>query len=324
LIAQYLEKFVKLRVDAAHQWPTETTNRAPHKPFLLLSIVDLFAQGNIRSNRLELCTELIDLFNEYWTLVMPTGTRGSVALPFFHMKSEGFWHLAPLPGKEHILSSTRQMRSILQLNETVSFVSLDEDLYQLLCVAEQRALLRTALIETYFAPDIQAIVAEQGSVNVEAFHYSKALLERRRQDLIKEGSDESANYLPKVRDQGFRRAIVSAYEHRCALCGIRMRTPEGYTVVDAAHIIPWSVSQDDDPRNGIALCRLCHWSFDTGLVTVSEKYNVLTSALLNVDENMPGHLITMNGRAIVGPIEASLWPAIDALNWHRKNIFRKK
>ncbi|MCB8986015.1 MAG: HNH endonuclease [Ardenticatenaceae bacterium] len=26
----------------------------------------------------------------------------------------------------------------------------------------------------------------------------------------------------------------------------------------AAHIIPWSESHNDDPRNGLALCHLCH------------------------------------------------------------------
>jgi len=51
---------------------------------------------------------------------------------------------------------------------------------------------------------------------------------------------------------------VSLYNHRCALCGIRMLTPDGHTVVEAAHIIPWRQSRDDKPTNGMALCRLCH------------------------------------------------------------------
>ena len=72
-----------------------------------------------------------------------------------------------------------------------------------------------------------------------------------------------------MRDQGFRRAVVTAYTHRCAFCGIRMRTIDGHTAVDAAHIIPWSLSHNDDPRNGLALCKLCHWSFDEGLLGVS-------------------------------------------------------
>ena len=33
-----------------------------------------------------------------------------------------------------------------------------------------------------------------------------------------------------------------------------MLTLEGHTVVDAAHIKPWSASHNDCPTNGMALC----------------------------------------------------------------------
>ena len=84
-----------------------------------------------------------------------------------------------------------------------------------------------------------------------------------------------------MRDQGFRRVIVRAYEHRCALCGLCILTPDGHTAIDAAHIIPWSLSHDDAPRNGMALCRLCHWTFDKGLLTVSARYHVVASPQLS-------------------------------------------
>ena len=54
-------------------------------------------------------------------------------------------------------------------------------------------------------------------------------------------------------------------------------TPEGHTVVEAAHIRPWSDSYDDRPTNGLALCKLCHWSFDEGLMGVGRCYEVLCS-----------------------------------------------
>jgi putative restriction endonuclease len=60
--------------------------------------------------------------------------------------------------------------------------------------------------------------------------------------------------------------VTLAYDHRCALFDIRILTPEGHTAADAAHIVPWSASQNDDPGNGMALCRLCHWTFDEGLL----------------------------------------------------------
>jgi putative restriction endonuclease len=284
--------------------------------------MDLFAQGTITSNLIEPNPDLGELFTLYWARVMPPDQRGNLALPFFHLRSEGFWHLIPRQGKEPILAAARQIRSVSQLRDTVLGAQLDEELYEELCVEESRNLLRTVLIETYFAPEVQPALVEQGVINLEAFRYSQRLLEHARAQQITERLPEEEIYRPAARNQGFRRAVITAYNHRCALCGIRMLTPDGHTAVDAAHIIPWSVNQNDDPRNGMALCRLCHWTFDEGLVSVSPEYRVIISSLLTTADNVPGHLLTLTDRAIIGPVEQSLWPDLDALSWHRRNVFR--
>ncbi|WP_200797117.1 HNH endonuclease [Rubritalea squalenifaciens] len=51
-----------------------------------------------------------------------------------------------------------------------------------------------------------------------------------------------------------------------APCGLRIRLPGGHTVVDTAHIIPFAESQDDHPRNGIALCKNHHRAMDRSLI----------------------------------------------------------
>ncbi|HEY0427995.1 MAG TPA: hypothetical protein VGC76_09450, partial [Pyrinomonadaceae bacterium] len=38
----------------------------------------------------------------------------------------------------------------------------------------------------------------------------------------------------------FRLAIVKTYTHRCTCCGIKILTADGHTIVEAAHIIPFS------------------------------------------------------------------------------------
>jgi len=35
-------------------------------------------------------------------------------------------------------------------------------------------------------------------------------------------------------------------------------------------LIPWSRSKNDDIRNGMALCKLCHWAFDEGMMGVRQ------------------------------------------------------
>jgi putative restriction endonuclease len=99
---------------------------------------------------------------------------------------------------------------------------------------------------------------------------------------------------------------------------------EGHTVVAAAHIIPWSVSHNDDPRNGMALCRVCHWCFDEGLVGITARYILILSTQLTTDSNRPGYIPTLSGRIIIGPSEETLWPYPDSLNWHHQHVFNKK
>ncbi|MDD2318582.1 MAG: HNH endonuclease [Geobacteraceae bacterium] len=71
-------------------------------------------------------------------------------------------------------------------------------------------------------------------------------------------------------------------------------------------MIPWSRSKNDDIRNGMALCKLCHWAFDEGMMGVSGNYEVITSLQIAADPNVPGFLLTLTGRAIIGPQEREL------------------
>jgi len=65
-LAEYLAKFSCLRTyKDRKKWSALTTYQAPHKPFLLLSIMDLIAQGSITENFIEPSFELLDTFNTY-------------------------------------------------------------------------------------------------------------------------------------------------------------------------------------------------------------------------------------------------------------------
>ena len=74
----------------------------------------------------------------------------------------------------------------------------------------------------------------------------------------------------------------------------------------------------------MALCRLCHWTFDEGLVGVSPRYAVLTSPQLTARHNVSGHLLALAGRGIICPAEKPLWPDREALRWHRRHVFRRR
>jgi len=318
-LSEYIRQFSTLRTDRSANWTSATQGQAPHKPFLLLSVLDLFAEGRILTNLIEITPELGELFADYWDIVLPN-RRGDLALPFFHMRSSIFWQLVPQPGQEGALAAANRGYSLGQLQRMLLGAKLDDDLFSLLQFQESRDALRTTLIQTYFAPEFHMTLFEQGKLNLQAYLYSQKLVEQARQ-AAKEKPTGDQEYKPNVRDQGFRKAVVRIYEHRCAFCGVRMLTSAGHTAVEAAHIIPWRISQNDNVHNGMALCRLCHWTFDEGMVGVSTKYQVLLSKELRVTKNLPGHLLTVENRQILGPVEDNLWPDLDALKWHRKHVF---
>lgn len=69
---EYARRFAGLRTDKSRaRWTEITGNRAPHKPLLMLSVLDLFEQGAVESNLIELTPELGEAFNRYWMRVLP-------------------------------------------------------------------------------------------------------------------------------------------------------------------------------------------------------------------------------------------------------------
>ena len=253
---------------------------------------------------------------------MPPERRGNLAMPFFHLRADGFWHLVAKPSKESALAALKTMTSMAQVRDLLLGARLDEALFVTLHDAATRDLLRAVLVDTYFAPELHPLLLAQSATNVEAFAYARTLINAARANRPVQETADDAPYTP-VRDQGFRRAVVTAYDHRCAFCGIRMFTGDGHTVVEAAHIIPWAIAHNDDPRNGLALCRLCHWAFDEGLLGVTGRYTLLAARQLSLEPNLPGHLAPLQGRGIFLPGEAVLYPDTAALAWHRSVAMRE-
>jgi predicted restriction endonuclease len=90
-LGHYVGKFTHLRRDSVKGWPKTTRGKSPYKPLLLLAILDEFDQGQITHNLIELTSDLGNLFDLYCAVVLP-GAIGNIAMPFFHMQGEGFWH----------------------------------------------------------------------------------------------------------------------------------------------------------------------------------------------------------------------------------------
>jgi len=126
-----------------------------------------------------------------------------------------------------------------------------------------------------------------------------------------------------VRDAAFRRIVVSAYEYRCAFCELQVLNSLNQHIVDGAHIKPFSQFRDDRFDNGLSLCKNHHWAFDRGWFTVDDDYRIVVSNDLR--EKSP-HAQTMrdfHGQNIGLPAQQSYLPRIEALRWHRENVFNR-
>ena len=322
---EYLARFARLHTDRNRtRWSAETGHRAPHKPFLLLAVTDLLANGKLTANFIQFTPELRDAFDLYWTRFFGSDRpRGNPVLPFFHLKSDGFWHLLPVPSNEVALIQHREISSIAQLQLLVLGAASDPALYSALCSPIDRAQLRGVLLETYFTPDVRSRLLDATKLVDDTLQYGQKLLGRVRERFALEAPTADQQYRVEARSVTFRRIVVEAYSHACALCGVRLLTPEGRTAVVAAHIVPWRVTHNDDPRNGLALCGLHHWTFDEGMVAVTPSYTVKVSPAVSDDE---GSLVLreLAGNDLRLPPDPNLAPAIDALAWHTDHVFRPR
>jgi hypothetical protein len=133
-----------------------------------------------------------------------------------------------------------------------------------------------------------------------------------------------------LRRRGFRQAVVEAYECKCAICGLKIQSPDAPSwEVEAAHIVPNRSFGRDDVCNGLALCHLHHWAFDVGWFTLSDNYAVQVSSKVRDLPSDFGKIYDYEFFRMVAGKNASIHlPNIDAIcphqnaiRWHRQNIF---
>jgi putative restriction endonuclease len=116
---------------------------------------------------------------------------------------------------------------------------------------------------------------------------------------------------------------VAAYNYTCALTGYRLTTITAGSIVDGAHIHQFADSRNNDPRNGLALCKNAHWLFDQGLWSITDDYRVVV-ATGKYAEDSPDQksLMQYHGELIRLPKNNELWPNPVYLTWHRKKKFQ--
>lgn len=265
---------------------------------MLLAVADLVEEGVIRENRIAWSQELRKRFAEIFDSVRKRDDKATPENPFFYLRSEPFWQHVAEPGKQEVVEALTKPPTIGDLCNGLFHGKLDEELFAVLKSAEGRQAFREAIVSRYF-PDKREVILN-----------SKI-----------ETPDDSAAQDNPARSSAFRRLILETYDYHCSACGLRIRLPNDFTIVDAAHVIPFSVSHNDHPTNGLALCKNHHWAFDQFLIAPTESGLWKVSSEIE-PRRSPGEaeLAKLNGERLLPPREAAYLPSPDAVRWREEML----
>lgn len=296
LSERWLGKLTKLKVDRA------TGDPAPHKPILILVVLELADQGLLSDRLLVLTPELAFRFFSYWEIVRHRRKQPpNVRLPFYHLDSDGIW------------TALDENQQHCQDRQRVSYALLSDELLSLLASDAFRQQARQILITKYFRPEERLALYALCGTEVPTEEEAAANLKRAT----------LADAQQQGREVRFRVSVVSAYHYTCILTGYRLTTVSGGSIVDAAHIRPFASSRNNDPQNGLALCKNAHWLFDQGLWTVTDDYRILVADQHFAESYTDGKpLRDYQGAYLQFPRTSALRPCVDHLAWHRRHVFQ--
>lgn len=270
----------------------------PHKPAMVLAALDAISAGVATPGRIEWSTRLRDRFKGYFDIVHSANDSCTPENPFYYLRSDGFWEPMRVgPAGTLPLEAPPKAGDADSGNVYASFIP-----EWTLLVADNvaRSSMREAIVARYFP-----------------------WCRERLKSLI--GEDEMAE--PEIspaagRSAAFRRQVLEVYDFQCCACGLRILIPEReITFVDAAHIVPFAMSRNDHPTNGMALCKNHHWAMDQGLI--SPDTTRVWRVSLDLDPRRSKgeeELAGLGGRRMLLPSEPAYAPDTRALEWRHSRL----
>ena len=272
--------------------------KAPHKPVLLLSILDMIENGELVTQVFTRAPGLVVRFRSYGAIVADRWPkRLDLSLPFYHLSTQKFWK--PFTAEMQPAHSP----------EICALCEMHPEFFGLLQSADFRLKARMVLISKYFDPVERLAFFE--SLGIQAGSFGKQTADR----VLAEATTAAKR---KGRSARFAAQVVTEYRYTCALTGYRCTTIDGATIVESAHIEAWAKTQNDDLTNGLALSQNAHWMFDEGIWSVDAELRILVNPR-KFDEKGPEalRLVPFSGRHLQFDPAAKLRPSRDYLRSHR-------
>ncbi|WP_113653193.1 HNH endonuclease [Pedobacter namyangjuensis] len=294
---------------------------APHKPVLLISLIELIEKGLVTENKISVNADLVGTFKENWQLLVPTLYQPDFTQPFYYLQSEkaqgnAYWFLQPKPGCQ----INAHIKSVNTLQAVCAYGYFGAELFLLLSIAQERNILLQNLLDTYF-PQQKASFLQAKNRGDGYLHEQVNYVLNEPEAIYKHVSKYTEEDV-FVRNGLFKKLVPKLYQNQCSFTGMALTSIYNYNFIDACHIVPFSVSHNDKVANGIALCPNMHRAFDRGLLSIDENYCILVSENLTEDKSHPYALGQLKGKNILLPQQQNHYPAQEALAWHRVHRFK--
>jgi putative restriction endonuclease len=311
-IDAYTRKFAALKV------ATYDGHRSPHKICMILAVLDLARSGRLICNQIYFDPELLTRYLQFFAAVSRSRDNPNAHYPFFYLRSAlrggeaSFWHLHPIPGREIVLAHMSNVRKVSDITQNIAFASLDPELFELLQQSAAIETLSNSLAMHWF---------DRGLEELHTVVSQYAAVARYEQKIRSANLTAQETPAPEyVRKPAFGRTVTQIYDYRCAATGIRLLLPSGESMVEAAHIHPFSEAGDDDARNGLALSPNIHWAMDKNLISPGPDLKWHVSSL--IDPRIPDNFLlsSLDKKPLILPTEARWSPKRESLDWRIERL----
>jgi putative restriction endonuclease len=283
-------------LDRINIW-SRGSERAPHKPLLLLYALARCQQGEPRRIPFRTVDErLTALLREFG----PSRKSYHPEYPFYRLQADNLWELDDTRDLLVRESNTDPRKSELLKQDIHG--GFPEPVQQLLTDNPQLIVQAAQkILEAHFPSTLHDDLASAVGLDLATFE-----THRRRK-----------------RDPNFRTEVIRAYAYRCTVCGYDIQLEDQSVGIEAAHIKWHQAGGPSVVPNGLALCALHHKLFDRGAFTLGSELRLEVSEHAHGGESFEQHILRFHGEATRPPISEDYLPNKKFLEWHRDQVFRK-
>jgi len=299
---------------------------APHKPILLISVLQAVREKQITDNKIYITPELVGLFKSNWNKYVTTNHHTKFFLPFFHLSRDksGFWRLIPNLGYEKLIEPGAEIRSFRALKLAIKYAEIDIELFHLMLEENSNKTLHKIIVDKYFPhkkddndPSPTNYITQ---ISNEILEESTVEYVKKTKQLRANLNDEEYEEERFLRSVRFKREVLRNYNDTCCISGLRIDATANISMLDACHIIPFSESYDDTISNGLALTPTLHRAFDRGLISLNGNYQVLIKSDFIESNNSPYSIKQFEGRKILLPKRHEWFPSTHKIQYHREKF----